>query len=287
MPVRLPTVAGMFYPAQTAACRAEVDECLRSATPRELRRPIRGGVVPHAGWTYSGPTAARVFAAIAENDAPETLVLFGAVHRWGVERAALYGAGSWRTPLGDISIDSDLAAKVLALGDGLLVDQPRAHDEEHSIEVQLPFVRHLFPLSRILPIAIPPEAQAEQVGRTVAQAVTELGLRAVAIGSSDLTHYGPRYGLAPAGTGEPGWRWARANDARLLELAAKMQANEVLREAAARFNACGAGAIAAAISYASALGATEGTLLEYTTSYDVHPNGRPGDLVGYGALVFC
>lgn len=286
MPVRNPTVAGMFYPAQAADCRAEVLECLRDAVSPTLPRPVRGGVVPHAGWTYSGPTAARVFAAIATQGAPQTLVLFGAVHRWGLSRAALFGSGGWRTPLGDLAIDEELGAAALATDDGLLIDEPRAHEGEHSIEVQLPFVCHLFPEARILPIAVPPEAKPEQVGVQIARAAVALGRSAVAVGSSDLTHYGPRYGMAPAGTGEAGWRWTRDNDARILDLAAKLQAREVLREAATRYNACGAGAIAAAIGYARELGASEGLLLDYTTSHDAHPMGRPSDLVGYGALAF-
>jgi hypothetical protein len=106
----------------------------------------------------------------------------------------------------------------------------------------------------------------------------------VAIASSDLTHYGPRYGLAPAGVGEAGLRWARANDARLLDLVASLRAAEVVPEAEARGNACGAGAIAAVIGLALEAGASEGRLLHYTTSYDSQPTGRPSDLVGYGAV---
>jgi len=168
----------------------------------------------------------------------------------------------------------------------LVVDQPRAHQDEHSIEVQLPFVKHLFPDALILPIAMPPEARPEEVGRAVARAAQTLGRRTVAIASSDMTHYGPGYGMTPAGTGEPGLRWARANDARMLDLVVRMQAAEIVPEAEARGNACGAGAIAAAISYALEAGATEGRLLSYTTSHDARPMGRPVDLVGYGAVVF-
>lgn len=286
MPVRYPTVAGMFYPGQAADCREQVQECLRDAPPADFLRPIYAGVVPHAGWAYSGPTAARVFAAVAAQGAPDTFVLFGAVHHWGVSRAALYGSGSWQTPLGDLPIDAELAAEMLRANGDLLVDQPHAHADEHSIEVQLPFVKYLFPQAHILPIATPPEVHTEQVGRAAARAAQALGRSAVAIGSSDLTHYGPRYGMAPAGTGEAGLRWARANDARLLDLAVQLKAAEVLHEAETHYNACGAGAIAAAIGFALEMGASEGRLLEYTTSYDAQPQGRPSDLVGYGAVVF-
>ncbi len=285
MPVRYPIVAGMFYPGDQASCRRQLEECLRDGRTVDVPQPILGGVVPHAGWTYSGPTAGRVFAALKAQGAPETIVLFGAVHSWGVSGPSVYGAGSWRTPLGEVAVDEELAQAALKAS-SLLVDRPQAHAEEHSIEVQVPFIQYLFPEARILPVAVPPSAEAPQVGREMARAVRRLGRRAVALGSSDLTHYGPRYGMAPAGVGERALEWAKQNDARLLDLVIALRAEEVLAEARAHHNACGAGAIAAAIGYAAELGASKGILLHYTTSHEVLPMGRPTDFVGYGAVVF-
>lgn len=284
MPVRNPVVAGKFYPAQERACREEVERYLREAKPFLAERFIQGGLAPHAGWTFSGPTAGRTLAALGAQEAPETVILFGAVHSWGVDRPSIYGSGAWRTPLGDLLIDEELAGK-LRQGNGLL-DRPEAHAGEHSIEVQLPFIKYLFPDARILPISTPPLPSAAVLGQTVARAVQELGRRAVALGSSDLTHYGPRYGNAPAGVGEAGLEWARQNDARVLDLAVRMLPDEVLEEARAHHNACGAGAIAATIAYTAERGATEGVLLHYITSHEVMPMGRPTDFVGYGAVVY-
>ena len=285
MAIRYPIVAGMFYPGDKASCRRQLEECLQGAQAVDVPQPILGGVVPHAGWTYSGPTAGRVFAAIQAQGAPETFVLFGAVHSWGVSGASVYSAGSWRTPLGDLAIDEELAQEALKVS-SLLADRPQAHSEEHSIEVQLPFIQHLFPSARILPIAVPPLTEAPEVGHEVARAVRQLGRKAVAVGSSDLTHYGPRYGMAPVGVGERALEWTKQNDARLLDLVAALRAPEVLAEARAHHNACGAGAIAAAIGFAAELGASKGVLLQYTTSHEVLPMGRPSDFVGYGAVVF-
>jgi hypothetical protein len=288
MPDRQPVVAGMFYPAQAAACRRQAQEHVRAATPPPFATRVCGGVVPHAGWVYSGPTAGWLYAALQAQEAPETVVLLGAVHRWGVPGAALYGAGQWRTPLGGLRVDEELAQRVLRLSEGRIMERPQAHAEEHSLEVQMPFLAALWPAVRILPIAVPPVADAPEVGRIIAQAVRELGRRAVAVGSSDLTHYGPRYGMTPAGVGERGLRWAKENDRRLLDLVVQLRAPEVLEEARVHHNACGAGAIAATITYAQALGATQGTLLHYTTSYEARPDGRtPSDLVGYGAVALC
>jgi MEMO1 family protein len=288
MPIRLPIVAGMFYPANEAACRQQVQEYLaRHATFPPVEGARWGGIVPHAGWAFSGGVAARTFAALAAAEEPETVVLFGAVHSWGVSEASLYGSGTWRTPLGDVAIDAELAQQVLQTSRGLIAERPAAHAEEHSIEVQLPFVQALWPKARILPIAMPPMAMAPEVGRAVAQAVRAANRRAVGIGSSDLTHYGPRYRLAPVGVGERGLEWTHRNDQHLLDLVAALRATEIVAEAEARHNACGPGAIAAAIAYAVELGATHGSTLEYTTSYEVLPMGRPTDLVGYAAIAFC
>ena len=286
MPVRLPVVAGAFYPASPAACRREVELCLQGAEHSPFENQILAGVVPHAGWVYSGPTAARVFAAIASQQHPETVILLGAVHRWGVSSPSLYPEGSWRTPLGDVAIDVELGQAILDEAGGLVANNAAAHAEEHSIEVQLPFIQYLLPEARIVPLAVPPEVTALDLGAHVARAVQKLGRRVVAIASSDLTHYGPRYGFAPAGAGQPGLDWARKNDAQLLQLAQNLQAEELLLTADRQRSACGAGAIAAAITFAAALGATRGELLHYTTSYDVRPSGRPSEVVGYGAMIF-
>lgn len=291
MQTRYPVVAGMFYPADERACRREVQACLEQVRLQMAGQPtltgaVLGGLVPHAGWVYSGPTAAHLFAALAAQGAPETVICFGAVHHWGVERASLYGAGQWQTPLGPLEVDAELAQAALAHSEAPWVDRPAAHEDEHAIEVQLPFVRHLWPQARILPIAMPPIAEAIEVGRALAAVAKGLGRRTVALASSDLTHYGPNYGLAPAGAGAPAIAWAHENDRPLLDRACALDAQGVLLQAATRHSACGAGAIAAAITYAQTLGATQGVLLHYTTSYEVRPTGRATDLVGYGAVAF-
>jgi hypothetical protein len=287
MPDRSPAVAGMFYPADEATCRRQIDRAVKGLGAPNAA-PLFGGVVPHAGWVYSGRTAAHLFAALAhQTPLPETVVLFGAVHSWGAPVASLFGAGHWKTPLGALEVDAQLGHAILqAAEEKQVVDAPAAHASEHAIEVQLPFVAYLLPRVRILPIAMPPLSVALPVGRWVAEAAQSLGRRIAVVGSSDLTHYGPRYGLAPAGTGEPAVQWTHENDRRLLDLAVAMRADEVLAEAQAHHNACGAGAIAATITCCARLGATRGELLHYTTSYEVMPTGAASDLVGYGAVAY-
>jgi MEMO1 family protein len=295
MATRHPVVAGTFYPGDEAGARREVQRALQQAKTGELPGPIRAGVVPHAGWSFSGVTAAHFFRALGQQGLPEMVILLGAVHRWGVDAAAIYSSGSWQTPLGRLPIDEQLAEEALRIGGKALVRAPQAHQDEHSIEVQLPFIQQLYTEAgagcaascAILPVAVPPESDAQEAGRLLARAAERLGRRAVAVASSDLTHYGPRYGMAPAGVGEAALEWTHCNDRRIIDRMLEMRADEVLREAQSHHNACGAGAIAAAIAFAQETGANQGVLLAYTTSHEVMPMGAPSDMVGYAAVAFC
>ncbi|MGI6376623.1 MAG: AmmeMemoRadiSam system protein B [Anaerolineae bacterium] len=282
MTVREPVVAGMFYPDDARRCTREIEAYLDAVQLPDQELDCVGGIVPHAGWTYSAATAAHTLLALAQQE-PQTVVLFGAVHMWGVPGASVYGEGAWRTPLGDVQVDVELAQAAVTAS-ALVRPVAAAHAQEHSIEVQLPFVQHLLPRASILPIAMPPIAESPDIGRAVARAAQQLGRRIVVVGSTDLTHYGPRYGMAPAGVGEAGLQWTHENDRRMLALVEQLDAPGVLREARAHHNACGAGAVAAAIASAVELGAQRGVLLHYTTSHEVLPLGEPSDLVGYGAV---
>jgi len=286
MPVRQPAVAGQFYPAGRAECVRMIESALPDQLPDDLPEEILGGVVPHAGWAYSGPTAARTYAAVRARTTPDTFVLFSAVHRWGAARPAVYARGAWATPLGEVSVDTALARDVLQEGEGILVDAPEAHAGEHSAEVQAPFIQHLFPRAHILPILVPANEHAVPAGEIVARVIARTEKRVVSIGTSDLTHYGAMYyGFAPAGTGEKALAWVRQNDRRIIDLIVALEAEKIVPETSAHHNACGGGALAATVAVARSLGAEEGLLLAYTTSHDVAPRGPASDFVGYAALV--
>ena len=283
---REPIVAGMFYPADPNRVRAEVAGMLEAARETAPADGYFAGLVPHAGWAYSGPTAAQTFAALAASGTPQTLVVLGAVHSWGVTRPSLYPRGAWDTPLGPLPVDEALAASIVREAGGLVVESARAHGEEHSIEVQLPFVRYLWPEARVVPLMVPPTDDAVAVGQAIARAAQPHGRDVYLLGSSDLTHYGPRYGFAPAGTGQAALAYARENDDRLLDDVVHMRAGRIVERSMADRSACGGGAVAATVAAAAALGAYEGLILGHTTSYDVQPIGRADDFVGYAAVVF-
>jgi len=287
--IRRPYRAGSFYPADPGKCRAEAEALVHAAQPpAELPQSLRGGLVPHAGWVFSGQTAAVTLKALADQDRLGRLVLLGADHFGTAGEGALYDEGAWNTPLGDVPIDEDLAG-ALAESVAALRADPAAHAREHSIEVQLPLIQVLCPDARIVPILLSPTAAAVATGRQIGEVLKARFPDAAVVASTDLTHYGPSYGLTPAGAGSQGMQWARDNDRRILDRIESMQPEAVIEEASARLNACGAGAIAAAMAACAAIGATRGQCLEYCGSDDTMKNlyGQEAqDRVGYAAVVF-
>ncbi len=291
MQARKPAVAGQFYPGQRDACIDQINECLQGAEISEpLPETIVAGIVPHAGWTFSGDVAALVFSAIRQrHEKVDTFVVFGAAHGYFGQAPAVYDRGGWMTPLGDIAIDEELAEAVLSHGGA--VSDAGAHGFEHSIEVQVPFIQHLFAGAKILPIIVPPREQAVELGRHIGE-ISGRGKdkKIVCIGSTDLTHYGPRYGFVPMGASREGLRWASTvNDRRFIDLALKLEAKAMLASAAENCNACGAGAAAAAVAVAKRLGRTKGLLLAHTNSNDVmlrEMGSTSLDSVGYAGIVF-
>ncbi len=292
MMVRQPAVAGRFYPRNRHACE---DAIKKMFVPQDFPdvpdHPV-GGVVPHAGWLFSGDTAFTVYRAIESRRRPATFVLMGAAHR-PLAGNALFPEGAWQSPLGEVPIDERLASDILGragVGDLLSAD-PSAHEAEHSLEVQLPLLQYLFPDVRIVPILLAADDTAVALGRVVGETIRDRRADAVCIGSSDLTHYGPSYGFTPQGLGEAAIRWVRdENDRRMLRLMETLDAEQIVPEARTHMNACGAGAIAATVAAVRVLGATAGHVIRYTTSFDVLRDRMGQDdyqaAVGYPGVVF-
>jgi len=291
MQTRKPVVAGQFYPGQHYSCIDEINECIDAGTISEpLPDTIVAGIVPHAGWTFSGSLAALVFLAIRQqHEKVHTFVIFGAAHGYFGALPAVYDRGFWETSLGKAAIDEELADAVLSTGPA--VSDPKAHLCEHSIEVQVPFIQYLFAGAKILPILVPPTKQAVALGTGVGEVIAQnQQKKIVCIGSTDLTHYGPRYGFTPMGTGQKALRWAEnVNDKKFIDLALKLKPEELLTSSTENSNACGPGAAAATVAAAKNLGCERGLLLAHTSSNEVmlHKMGTTSaDSVGYAAIVF-
>ena len=273
-------VAGRFYPSSASDCVRMMEEMRR---PAEVDGELLGGIVPHAGWVYSGPTAMLTIAALAAAK-PETVVIFGAVHRIDQNHASLYARGGWDTPVGPLMVDEELAAAFAAV-EGIVADE-EAHAGEHSIEVQMPLIRHILGDVKVVPISVRSSERAAEIGRKCAAASRKVSRRVVWMGSTDLTHYGPAFGFMPSGHGEAGVRWSKeVNDRRLVRLVEELNADGIVAEASMNRNACGAGAVAATVAAMQELGARQYVELEHITSAEVEGRNA-GNAVGYEAGVF-
>ena len=165
MTIRIPYRAGSFYDASPDDCRRHAEELIAQATlPDALPNVLFGGIVPHAGWVYSGRVAAMTFKALAGRGEAAAFVLFGADHFGTVDQGEVFYRGTWRTPVGDLDVDEELAKAILASSPALRAN-PAAHQREHSLEVQLPIIKLLCPAARIVPIAVPPTNLALDVGQ--------------------------------------------------------------------------------------------------------------------------
>lgn len=292
MAARTPIVAGQFYPGSESQCRSEIADCITEGPiTAKLPEKIAAGIVPHAGWTFSGNLAGMVFGAIEKaNKNVDTFVIFGATHSHFGSAAAVYDKGSWLTPLGEIKIDDELAASIVKKSKGAEANC-EAHKYEHSIEVQIPFIQYIFKGAKIVPIMTSPAEYAVKLGSDVAECIkSSPDKKIVCIGSTDLTHYGPRYGFNPQGNGEAGIDWAKnVNDRAFIDLAIEMRAERILTESMENQNACGPGAAAATIAAAKTLGKTKGVLLAHTHSNEIMDKKfgqSSSESVGYAAIVY-
>lgn len=289
MDVRRAALAGTWYPAGAEECRSAIRRYLPHSTP-DPELSCLGGLVPHAGWAYSGPTIASTLVATAAS-APDTVVLFGFSHRVGIGCSQISRATAWETPLGPLPVARSVAELLIDGCPGLLEWGDDGHPPgENSIEVVTPYIRYLLPNASFLPIAVGPDSTAPELGRRIGASLAARDGRVAVLGSTDLTHYGSRhYGFAPHGGGAKAHRWSKEeNDRTFLDRVLALDPEGAIRGARENRSACGAASAASALAAATAMGATTATLLEHTTSWEVMPGGRePTDFVGYASVVFA
>ncbi len=286
---RKTTYAGSFYPKESDKCREAIEYCTNQAQKKDAflssfaDKKWSAGIAPHAGWAYSGPTMACVYEALKKSEKIETFLVFGAIHVPGVKKATLWGEGKWQTPLGDIEVDNELSQELVSSAPEYIEINPDPHYHEHSIEVLLPFIKYFFPQAKIVPLMIPPCLWAVEVGRRIGKLTSS---SVFALASTDLTHYGTRFGYTPAGIGEEALSWVKkVNDHSMIRLMEELREEEVIEEARKNANACGAGAVAATLAFARRKEKEKGCLLDYTTSWDI-AGGYKDNFVGYCAMVF-
>lgn len=292
--MRNPAVAGMFYPADAADCRKATDLLLNIARPlveknaEQFSSTGLGAIVPHAGWICSGAIAAESILSLArQRPSVDLVVVFGAIHTpIPIDRAVLDSHARWTIPGSEMPVSQTLREELSALS-GVFVTDDRFHQREHAVEVELPLLSAAWPDAKILPIEVPPEPLALEIGKAVARATRSTGLSTIFLASSDLTHYGPSYRFAPAGVGQAALEWAMENDRRILRLVTDMTPEKIIPEVRTRFNACGGGAIAAMMAACLEQGARKAIVLRHANSYQTLASVAPqpaDNAVGYAAV---
>lgn len=194
--VRPPAVAGSFYTADADALRAQVEMLLEDARKKPSGAPARALVVPHAGYSFSGPTAALAFARLPEQGV-RRVILLGPSHHMRFSGGALPAEGvtAFETPLGKMTLDAK-AIKILR-GRGEFSGPADAHGPEHSLEVELPFIQVVASEAKLVPITVGPDSDLETCVKMAEALADVLDENTVVIASSDFTHHGRRYGWSP------------------------------------------------------------------------------------------
>ncbi len=265
--LRRAAVAGSWYPGTASAINAEVDSYLDAARAVPPPGRLVALVSPHAGLRYSGPVAAYGYGLLRDAAEGLTVVLVGPSHGAAFDGVAVHARGAWETPLGRAAIDEDIARALLA-ADRVAFDDPDVHRDEHSLEMQMPYLQRLVPGLRIVPLLMGSQSRRDVEALAGALGKALAGHRALLVASSDLSHYQPA-------------TVANRLDAAVVDAVGRFDDETLLRRLETHDNvACGGGPVVAVMKAARALGAERACVLKYGDSGDVG-EGDKSHVVGY------
>ncbi|XUW99491.1 MAG: AmmeMemoRadiSam system protein B [Dehalogenimonas sp.] len=264
---RQPIASGRFYPGNAEQIKALIESFTQD---KEDKVGAIGVVSPHAGYIYSGAVATAVFSRVEPAD---TYIIIGPNHTGMGKPFSIMTVGSWKTPLGEVPIDSALAQSILTKSKNLQEDRT-AHQNEHSIEVQLPIIQYFKPDLKIVPIILSVATLEiyHEIGAAVAQAIKDTDGKVILIvASSDMTHYESQEA-------------ASAKDHRAIEEILKLDEEGLLeRVVTERISMCGYAPVVAMITASKILGAKTAELVRYQTSGDA--SGDYSAVVGYAGVI--
>jgi AmmeMemoRadiSam system protein B len=277
--LRQPAVAGSFYDGDSKSLNKQIKNCfLHKIGPGEIpltnpkrKSNIIGLVSPHAGYMYSGPVAANGFYKVALDGKPDTIIILGPNHRGFGENISIMTEGKWRTPLGELEIDAEMAEDILK-NSKIIKNDKKAHQYEHSIEVQLPFIQYIFGNDiKFVPICMTRQDINTdiEIAQSICSSVVDKNILVIA--SSDFTHYEPQ-------------EYAENVDKQainaILEFNPKKLYDIIYHQ---NLTMCGPGPITAMLIACKTLGAKKAELLKYATSGDI--TGMYDQVVGYASLI--
>jgi MEMO1 family protein len=290
--IRNAAVAGQFYPENEKSLKQQIEECFLDkrgigAIPsiKKVGNNLKGLVVPHAGFVYSGAIASHSYARLAEQGFADTFIILGPNHTGMGSGVSVMTEGVWKTPLGTVPLDSSLAQ---IISTGIIDRDATAHTFEHSIEVQLPFLQYIARGRKFefVPVCMMMQdyETVQEVGNILAEASQKSKKNIVLIASSDFSHAGFNYQSTPP----KGMRvdtYAEKQDSLAIQRILTLDPKGLIQTVEEHnITMCGYGPVAAMLFAAKRLGATKAELLKYGTSYDVHPGSS---CVGYGAIAIA
>jgi hypothetical protein len=277
--LRRPAVAGSFYAGDSKSLNIQIENCfLHKIGPGEIplvnpkrQNNIIGLISPHAGYMYSGPVAANGFYKIALGGKPDTIIILGPNHRGFGEDVSIMAEGKWKTPLGELEIDEEMANDILK-NSKIIKNDKKAHQYEHSIEVQLPFIQYIFGKDiKFVPICMTRQDINTdiEIAKSICSSVVDKNILIIA--SSDFTHYEPQ-------------EYAENVDKQaikaILEFNPKKLYDMIYHQ---NLTMCGPGPITVMLIICETLGSKRSELLKYATSGDV--SGMYDQVVGYASLI--
>lgn len=285
MVTRKPVAAGTFYPASPIVIKNQIASFIEKAKVERVGKII-AAIVPHAGYEYSGRVAGYAYKSLASAN-PKTIILIGPDHHGAGTSASAWMGSSWETPLGKLEIDYELG-KVLLAEDRLFNKELDPHQQEHSIEVQLPFIQAICKTEpKILPISVslPLDMMlARRLGKALCRVIK--GRDIVLVASSDFTHYGINYGYFPFfGTEREVEDKVHDMDLKAIKEIEKIKPDnfvDYVKRTGATI--CGAMPIAILLNTLKEMKVERGRLLKYATSAEV--TGDKSNSVSYAAIVF-
>lgn len=281
---------GSWYPAEADACRRAIESYPHDSQSRsapgagEAAVPrARMVIAPHAGWTYSGRLAALAWRALADDPAVQLVIVLGG-HLRASDPIVAATEGEWETPFGAFRLHGGFDAHLARL-EPVRWERGGRYHPDNSTELQLPFAKWKYPRAELLALRVPPSDRSIALGDALAGYLETSGLNAVAVASTDLTHYGPNYDFTPKGRGPQALAWVcEDNDPAFIAAVAGGDPRVVLEVNRRRRNACSAGAVIALTELARQRG-LRFTPLSHATSADVAGEDSE-NFVGYLAGVW-
>ncbi|HTC40521.1 MAG TPA: AmmeMemoRadiSam system protein B [Candidatus Acidoferrales bacterium] len=267
--LRLPAVAGQFYPGNPQELSSLLEEYTKERKTQEKVK-VRASLVPHAGYMYSGAVAGAVFARIF---LPPKILLLGVRHHPRGEALAILSEGAWRTPLGDVPVEASLAARLRAACPALREDAA-AHSREHSLEVELPFLQLLDPGFSFVPIVIGTLRYDDlrETGEGIARTLQESSEDILIVTSSDMNHYEDD-------------ETTRRKDRKAIDCMLNLDPKALFKACRdEEISMCGLGPAIAMLTAMNHLDVAKAGLIRYATSADV--SGNRQEVVGYAGMIF-